>query len=250
MARTEPPDAGSPGDQRRSSPASSRTTKGTGRRAGIDRTQIVTAALALADEHGIDAVSMRKVGEAVGVEAMSLYNHVANKEDLLDGMVDAVFAEIELPELDDADLDWRTALRDRARSARAAMRRHPWAVTLMETRTSPGPATLRHHDAVIGTMRRAGFSLALTGHGLALVDAYVYGFALTELTLPFDEPDETFDLAVTMHERLPAGEYPHLAEFATEHVMVPGYDFAREFDVGLELILDGLAHAFAADTNA
>jgi AcrR family transcriptional regulator len=219
------------------------------RRAPLTRDQIVAAALALADEHGIDAVSMRKVGEAVGVEAMSLYNHVANKDDLLDGMVDAVFAEIELPDLDDPDLVWRDALRDRARSARAAMRRHPWAVTLMETRTSPGPATLRHHDAVIATMRNAGFSLALTGHGLALVDAYVYGFALTEITLPFDDPGETFDLAVTMHGALPVGEYPHLAEFATHHVMAPGYDYGAEFDVGLELILDGLAHAFETETE-
>lgn len=222
--------------------------KRTGRRAGIDRTQIVVAALALADERGIDAVSMRKVGEAVGVEAMSLYNHVANKEDLLDGMVDAVFAEIELPDLDDPDLDWRTALRDRARSARTAMRRHPWAVPLMETRTSPGPATLRHHDTILGTLRRSGFSLALAGHALALLDAYVYGFALEELTLPFDEPTETVELAAAMHEAMPTDEYPYLAEFTVGHVMAPGYDFAAEFDFGLEIVLDGLAQAFAADT--
>ncbi|MCD9623972.1 TetR/AcrR family transcriptional regulator [Rhabdothermincola salaria] len=242
MAGTEPSDAAAPNPP-------PRTTR-TGRRAGIDRNQIVVAALALADEHGIDAVSMRKVGEAVGVEAMSLYNHVANKDDLLDGMVDAVFAEIELPDLDDPDLDWRTALRNRARSARAAMRRHPWAVTLMETRTSPGPATLRHHDTVLGTMRRSGFSLALAGHALALLDAYVYGFALEEITLPFDEPAGTAELAAAMHEALPADEFPYLAEFTVHHVMVPGYDFAAEFDFGLEIVLDGLAHAFAADTNA
>lgn len=235
-----------------SRPSKSRPTGSrTGRRAGIDRARIVTAAVALADEHGLGAVSMRKVGEAVGVEAMSLYNHVANKDDLIDGMVDAVFAEIELPDLDDPDLelDWRAALRDRARSARSALRRHPWAVPLMETRTSPGPATLRHHDRVLGIMRRSGSSLALAGHAIALLDAYVYGFALEELTLPFDEPGESVELAAALHEAMPADQYPYLAEFTVDHVMAPGYDFAAEFDFGLEIVLDGLAQAFTADTD-
>jgi AcrR family transcriptional regulator len=184
---------------------------------------------------------MRKLGDAVGVEAMSLYNHVSNKEELLDGMVDLVFGEIELPS---GGGDWKTAMRERAESARHALGRHPWAIGLMSARTSPGPATLRHHDAVIGSLQTAGFSIAMAAHAFSAIDSYVYGFALQEATLPFgDTEEETVEVVRTMMAQFPADAYPHLAEFTVEHVRQPGYDYSHEFDFGLDLILDGLDRA-------
>src|SRR5437867_8063557 len=127
----------------------------------LSRERVLRAAVAFADESGIASLTMRKLGEALGVEAMSLYNHVANKGDLLDGMIDIVFSEIDLPS---RGADWKTAMRQRGVSARRVLSRHPWAIGLMESRSSPGPATLRHHDAVIGRLREAGFSIALAAH--------------------------------------------------------------------------------------
>jgi AcrR family transcriptional regulator len=201
---------------------------------------VLRAALALADEHGIESLSMRKLGESVGVEAMSLYNHVANKEDLLDGMIDLVFAEIELPSGEDT---WQVAMRRRAIAVRTVLARHRWAIGLMESRTSPGPATLRHHDAVLGCLRGAGFSLELTAHAYAALDSYIYGFALQERGLPFDTPEETAQLAQVMVAQFPSATYPHLAEFTFGHILQPGYDFGREYEFGLDLLLDGLERA-------
>src|SRR5215831_16044757 len=161
-------------------------------RAPLSRDRVLRAAVALADTGGISSLSMRKLGEALGVEAMSLYNHVASKNDLLDGMIDIVFGEIDLPS---GDGDWKAAMRRRAISARQVLRRHPWAIGLMESRTSPGPATLRHHDAVLGCLRRAGFSIELTAHAYALLDSYIYGFALQEASLPFGTPEKTTQVA-------------------------------------------------------
>src|SRR6478672_3742938 len=150
-------------------------------RARLSRDRVLAAAVALADSGGPDSLTMRRLGAHLGVEAMSLYKHVANKDDLLDGMVDLVFAEIELPT---GGTDWRTAMRRRAVSARAALTRHPWATPLMQSRTAPGPATLHHHDTVIGTLRGAGFSVALTAHAFSALDAYIYGFAMQQRSLP------------------------------------------------------------------
>jgi AcrR family transcriptional regulator len=201
---------------------------------------VLHAAVALADGSGLEALSMRKLGEAVGVEAMSLYTHVANKVDLLDGMIDMVFSEIDLPSGQD---DWKTAMRQRAISVRRALARHRWAIGLMESRSSPGPATLRHHDAVLGCLRRAGFSVALTAHAYSALDSYIYGFALQERGLPFDTPEETAELAQSIATQFPTDQYPHLAELTTEHVLRPGYDYGDEFEFGLDLILDGLERA-------
>jgi AcrR family transcriptional regulator len=209
-------------------------------RAPLTRQRVLEAAVALADEGGIESLTMRKLGQALGVEAMSLYHHVANKEALLDGMVDLVFGEIDLP-ADEAG--WKAAMRRRAVSAREALRRHPWAIGLMESRSTPGPANLRHHDAVIGCLRRAGFSVALTAHAYSLLDSYVYGFALQEASLPFDTPEETVEVAQAMMADFPADAYPHLTELAVEHVLRPGYDYGDEFAYGLDLILDGLERA-------
>lgn len=223
-------------------------------RAPLTRNRVLAAAVAFADQNGVASLSMRKLGEAVGVEAMSLYNHVANKSDLLDGMIDLVFAEIDLPtdatdatdNTDGSSVDWKTAMRRRTTSAREVLARHPWAIGLMETRTSPGAATLRHHDAVLGSLRGGGFSVVMAAHAFALLDSYLYGFALQEATLPFDSGEQTAELAQEILDQAPAGDYPHLTELAVEHVMQPGYDYGDEFAYGLELILDGLEERIGA----
>ena len=166
---------------------------------------------------------------------MTIYHHVPNKEAILDGMVDIVFSEIDQPP---TGPDWKTAIRQRARSARRVLALHPWATPLMESRSTPGEATLRHHDAVIGCFRRGGFSIEMTAHVYALIDNYIYGFALQEASLPAMGGEEMAELAEAIIEPLPGGEYPYLTELATEHLLKPGYDFGDEF--GLELILDGL----------
>jgi AcrR family transcriptional regulator len=215
------------------------TEAGAGRgRLSPDR--VLRAAVALADAGGIESLTMRRLGQDLGVEAMSLYKHVANKDALLDGMVDLVFAEIELPS---GDAYWRTAMRDRAVSTRAALVRHPWATPLMQSRTAPGPATLQHHDAVIGTLRRAGFSVALTAHAFSVLDGYIYGFAMQQRSLPFDTLEEAQEVGRQMFARMPAGAYPHLTELTVQHILQPGYDYGDEFEYGLDLILDGLDRA-------
>jgi AcrR family transcriptional regulator len=221
------------------------TDPSTAPRTPLTRERILRAAVALADRDGVGALSMRRLARALGVEAMSLYHHVAGKDALLDGMVDLVFGEIELPA---AGTGWKTAMRRRAVSARAALRRHPWAINLMESRRTPGPANLRHHDAVIGCLRQAGFPVALTARAYSLLDAYIYGFAVQEASLPFDTPEETAEVAQAIMAELSAGTYPHLAELASEHVLQPGYDYGDEYEAGLDLILDGLERAaIAAD---
>ena len=212
-------------------------------RARLNRDRVLRVAVALADAGGIETLTMRKLGVELGVEAMSLYNHVANKADLLDGMIDIVFAEIALPA---SGTDWRTAMQRRAISAREVLARHRWATGLMESRTTPGPATLRHHDTVLGTLRGAGFSIELAAHAYSALDSYIYGFALQEPSLPFDNCDETAKVAQAIMSRFASGEYPHLTEIAVEHVMQPGYDYGNEFAFGLELILDGLERALLA----
>lgn len=210
------------------------------RRVRLSRDRVLRAAIVLADANGIESLSMRKLGVELGIEAMSLYNYVANKSDLLDGMIDSVFGEIELPS---GGTDWRTAMRRRAISARQVMSRHPWAIGLMESRTRPGPATLRHHDAVIGTLRGAGFSVELAAHAFSALDSYIYGFALQETSLPFHTAEESARVAQMIRAQFSSGEYPHLTELTVEHVLQPGYDYGNEFAFGLNLILDGLERA-------
>ena len=214
------------------------------RRVPLSRQRLLRGAIAIADAAGIGSLTMRSLAQELGVKPMSLYHHVANKEEILDGIIDVVFSEIELPP-DDAD--WRSAMRHRAISARSALARHPWAIPLMESRTNPGPATLRQHDSMIGTLRRAGFSMQMNAHAYSLLDSYVYGFALQEANLPFDSPDTVPDGAEAILAQFPSEEYPHLAELATEHVLQPGYDYGNEFEFGLDLILDGLDRLLHSD---
>lgn len=207
------------------------------KRAPLSRERVVTAAMALADEKGEAGVTMRAIAARLGVEAMSLYNHVAGREDILGGMVDAVFGEIDLPT---STTRWREAMRDRAASARTVLRRHPWAVGLMDSRSQPGPATLRHHDAVLGALRAGGFSVAMAAHAFSTIDSYLYGFVLQELNLPFTNPAKLDEIAGDILRDLPTGAYPHLTELISEHALRPGYDYADEFEFGLSLILDAL----------
>ncbi|QNE19491.1 TetR/AcrR family transcriptional regulator [Kribbella qitaiheensis] len=207
-------------------------------RTPLSRERVLRSAVAIADAGGIAALTIRSLAEDLGVKPMSVYHHVAGKAEILDSIVDLVFAEIDLPT---PGGDWEAEIRRRAHSARQALRRHPWAIGLMESRTSPGPATLKHHDANIGTLRAAGFSVAMTAHAYALIDSFVYGFALQEAALPFEGPDTVAEVAAPMMALFTTGQYPHLVELATEHVLQPGYDFGDEFEFGLTLVLDGLA---------
>ncbi len=206
-------------------------------RTPLSRERVLCAALVLADRGGIESLTMRKIGQELHVEAMSLYNHVAHKGDILNGIVDLVFSEIALPS-DRAD--WKTAMRQRAISARDALLRHPWAISLMQSRTTPGPETLRHHDAVIGSLREAGFTIEMAAHAFSVLDGYLYGFALQQMNLPYHTSAEGAAVAENLLRQLPADEYPHLAEMIVEHALRPGYDYAEEFAFGLDLILGGL----------
>jgi AcrR family transcriptional regulator len=206
----------------------------------LNRDLILETAVRLADEAGIGKLSMRRLGEELGVEAMSLYNYVANKEGLLNGMIDALYGEIELPSHDD---DWKTAVRKRSVSVRAVLLRHPWANGLMDSATQAGPCTLRHHDRVLGTFRNGGFSLAMTAHAFSAVDSYVYGYAKQEKALPFNSGEEAAAMANVMLAQLPPSEYPYLHELMAKHVLQPGYSYADEFTFGLDLVLDALARA-------
>jgi len=180
---------------------------------------------------------MRTLAEELEVAPMALYRHVANKDDLVDAMIDIVFGEIDLPP---AGADWKTAMRRRVISVRDVLSRHRWAIGLMESRRNPGPANLRHHDAVIGRLRASGFDIEMAAHAYSLLDSYIYGFALTKMNLPFDTSEEVAQVAESMLQPFPVNEYPNLVEFITEHAMKPGYDYGDEFEYGLDLILDGL----------
>lgn len=219
------------------------TARNKRKREPVTRERAVHIAIEIADAGGLGELTMRRLAEELGVEAMSLYHHVPNKNAILDGMIDVVFRQIETPS---PGVDWKTAMRRRAASMRAVLLEHRWAISLMESRRAPGPANLAHHDAVLGCLRAAGFSVPLTGHAYAVLDAFIYGFVLTELNLPFQSAEETQQVAKEIFEQMPMDAYPHLAEFASEHVMKPGYAYSNEFAYGLELVLDGLERARAS----
>lgn len=201
----------------------------------LTRERVVATAVGLADRDGLGALTMRSLAGDLGMRPMSIYRHLANKEALLDAIVDAVFAEVELMDASGPD-GWRDLLAARCAGLRAALGRHPWALALMETRSSPGPATLAHHENVLEVLRGAGFSVPATAHAYAVVDAFVYGFALQEAELAAAGLGEAEETA----SGLPLDRFPRMAELATEVVLQPGYDFGDSFRVGLEIVLDGL----------
>ncbi|GAA1477397.1 TetR/AcrR family transcriptional regulator C-terminal domain-containing protein [Nocardioides aestuarii] len=201
------------------------------------------AALEIADADGLSGLSMRAVARRLGVEAMSLYHHVANKEAMVDAMVDAVFAEFHAPRIGE---DWEQEMRLRSRSARESVKRHPWAIGVLDSRRNAGFETLVHHDAVIGCLRTAGFSLSLTGHAFAALDAHLYGFLVQELSLPFEPGADLAQLGQMIVSSLPEGQLLHFKEFTLEHALQPGYDFGDEFEVTLDLVIEGLRARLAA----
>lgn len=204
---------------------------------GLSRQRVVVEAVRLADREGVDGLSMRRLASALSAGAMSLYHYVASKEELLDAMIDIVFEEIELPP---EGTDWQSAMQRRSLSARQVLARHPWAIVLMESRTSPGPANLRHREAVTACLRRAGFSVVMATHANWLLDSYVYGFALQEASLPFNTADELADMAQDVFlPQLPPDEFPYLNESAAA-LVAAGYDPAAEFNFGLDLALAAL----------
>jgi AcrR family transcriptional regulator len=208
-------------------------------RARLNKERVLRAAVALAARDGIESLTMRKLADELGAGAMSLYYYVPNKEQLIAGMVDIVFSEIEPPP---TDVDWKTAMRKRAVSTREALARHPWAIGLMEGRTSHGPANLSLHNAVLGCLRAAGFSLEATVHAYSVLDAYIYGFALQQRDMSSENADDfAAEAQRQMHEyQAVLANYPHLVEVVGGHVAKAGYDYATEFVFGLDLILDGL----------
>jgi AcrR family transcriptional regulator len=226
----------------------SRSEPATETRVPLSRERVLDTAVTLADRHGIEWLSMRKLADELGVAAMSLYYHVPNKVELIDGMIDIVFSEIEPPSLEH---DWKTAMRRRAISTRQALNRHRWAVGHMEGRTTHGPANLRLHNAVLGCLRAAGFSIEMTVHAYSVQDAYIYGFALQEKNLPFDTAEESAAVAEEQYRQFAElaeerrfadleDEFPYLAEVVAGHVAKVGYDFTAAFEYGLDLILDAL----------
>lgn len=205
--------------------------------AGLSKQRVVAEALRLADSEGVHGLSMRRLAGVLGAGAMSLYHYVASKDELLDAMIDVVFEEIELPP---EDADWQSAMRRRSESARQVLARHPWAIGLMESRTTPGPANLRHREAVTACLRRAGFSVVMATHANWLLDSYVYGHALQESSLPFGTADELADMTENVYlPQLPPDEFPYLNESAAA-LFAAGYDPTQEFAFGLDLVLAAL----------
>ncbi len=215
-------------------------------KAFLTRERVLRAALDMADELGVESLSMRRLGSRLGVEAMSLYNHVEGKEDVLDGILELVIGEIAVPA---AGVDWRTAMRERAVSARQAFSRHPWAAALMDSRTSSGPDRLRYFDAMIGCLAGAGFPLETVGRALSILDSYIYGFAIQRGNMAAEGDDRAEDRAGKMRGAAPDESYPHLARMI-EWTMEHGYDEGTDFEFGLSLILDGLERLLPSDRKS
>jgi len=206
--------------------------------APLNLARTLQVALVIADDEGLEAVTMRRLARELGVEAASLYHHVHGKDQILDGLVDVVAAEIEPPV---PSTDWRAAISERAYNTRAVLRRHPWSVSLMASRKTPGPATLGLLETGIRCFREGGFSITAAAHAISVVDSYVHGFVLQEVNLPFRDESELAAMTGAIMETFPASELPYLFEMTVEHVLAPGYDYGKEFDSGLNVVLDGAA---------
>jgi AcrR family transcriptional regulator len=205
------------------------------RRKPLNRERVLRAAIALADEGGIEALSMRKLAKELGVEAMSLYNHVANKDDVLDGIVDAAWGEIVVPMEED---DWKTEIREIAISVHEALLRHPWVPGLRMSQ-KPGPARLRYGDSLLGCFRNAGFSKDLTYHGYHIIESYIMGYTDQVLSYRAVDTEQFGDIAARFVRGELAAEFPHFTEHALQH-MEPDHDDVNAYELGLDLLLDGL----------
>jgi len=203
----------------------------------VTRERVLQAALGLADEGGVDAVSMRKVADVLGVKAMSLYNHVANKDEVLDGMVDATYGEIAAPT---PDANWQAQVREIAISAHEVFLRHPWAAGLQMS-VKPGPARLRYGDRLLGCFRDAGFSKQLTYHGYHIIESYILGYTSQVLAYRAVDTDQFEDVLARFTRGDFAKEYPHFTEHALQHIEPePGQEDVNAYELGLDMILEGL----------
>jgi len=220
-----------------------------GPRIPVTRARALRTAVALADAGGIESLSMRRLAGELGIEAMSLYHHVESKDDILDGMIDLVSAEMELPV---GGEEWRSGMRRRAVSTRAVLAAHPWAIGIFDSRTSPGPATLHHLDGAIAFLRGAGFSISMAAHALSILDSYVRGFAMQEATLPLDASGsiEAATEDILEQRNMMSGAFPYLAEMAEKLILQPGYAYGNEFEFGIGLILDGLDAALRSEVDS
>lgn len=208
------------------------------KRTPLSRERVLRAAVALADRDGIDALTMRRLGEELGVEAMSLYNHVANKGDVLDGIVDLVVGDIRVPP---AGTPWRTAMRERAISAHEVLLAHPWAAMQLMSRFNIGSGMMGYLDATLGRLREGGFTVEGALDAWHTLDSHIYGFTLQELSIPFDVEDNA-TVSAGVLPQVSADTHPHLVEVLTE-IMQHGRE--EDFTLGLELILDGLERRLA-----
>lgn len=208
----------------------------TAARTPLTTERVVEAAIDLADRSGLGALTMRRLGAALGVEAMSLYKHVASKEALLHAMIDRVIGEIAIP---DEGAPWREAMAQRAASARAVLGRHAWVIGLMEAETAPGPNTMRYMNAIIGSLRSAGFAMEDAGRAFTLLDSYVYGHVIQESNFPFSTAEEITQTVASALEQEALRAFPNLVAMY-EHAATFEYSLDDQFEFGLELVLDGL----------
>ncbi len=218
-------------------PVPTRPAPSPGSRAPLTRERVLTEAVSFVDEVGLGALTMRELGQRLGVEAMSLYNHVANKDDILDGMVDLVVSEIDIPS---GTADWKEAMRRRAVSAQAVFARHPWASGLIDSRQTSGPARLRYFDWMVGTLRRAGFSLEMSARAFSILDSYIYGFGRERLNMSAGSDMPPEEMAEAFLHEIPEDEYPYLREMVVDYALTSEQDEGADFAFGISLILDGL----------
>lgn len=216
---------------------SKQTASNLPKRTPLSKESVVVAAVQLADIGGLESLSMRKLGKVLGVEGMALYHHFANKEDLIDSMVDSVHAEIQSPQ---NTTDWQTALRRRSVSYVHALSRHPWAALILESRTTPGPASLRLIDATVECLLKAGFKIGSVAHAVSVLDAYTIGFA-PQLRSPTKSVQKEAQMGQDIMAQFPFDLYPYLGQLITEHVTKAGYRSMAEFEFGLDLILEAIA---------
>jgi AcrR family transcriptional regulator len=212
---------------------STETASNAARRAPLSRERVLRTAIELADKGGLGSLTMRKLGQQLGVEAMSLYNHVANKDDILDGIVDLVVGDIDVPP---AGTHWKAAMRQRSISAHQVLLAHPWAAMLVMSRFNIGPGMTRYLDATLGRLREGGFSIEEALDAWHTLDSHLYGFTLQELNLPFGV-EETQNVSASVLGQIPAEQYPYVFEVITR-IMQTGRD--EDFEFGLDLVLDGL----------
>ncbi|MEZ4741136.1 MAG: TetR/AcrR family transcriptional regulator C-terminal domain-containing protein [Bdellovibrionota bacterium] len=206
----------------------------------LSKEAIIKMAIKMADRDGLAKLSMRNLAKKLNVEAMSLYNHIKNKDDILDAIVDQIFSEVSWS----MDVGWKEAMFQRSISIRGVLHKHRWAIHLLESRPNPGPITLAYHDRVIRCLRLAKFSLKLTGHAFSALDSYTYGFILQEHNLPFENQEQLNQLASMILSNFPKEEYPSLFEFTSDYIFQPDYSHSKEFLYGLELVIEGLDSRF------